>query len=47
MTTVQITILDTLATEAAAEGLLDPVAFEPILREQLAAVRVGKMQAAR
>jgi hypothetical protein len=47
MTTVQITIPDALAKEAAAEGLLEPVAFAAILRERLAAVRVGKMQAAR
>ena len=47
MTTVRITISDALAKEAAAEGLLEPVAFEAILRERLAAVRVGKMQAAR
>jgi len=47
MTTVQITISDALAKEAAAEGLLEPGAFEAILRERLAAVRVGKMQAAR
>jgi hypothetical protein len=47
MTTIQITISDTLAKEAAAEGLLEPGAFEAILRERLAAIRVGKMQAAR
>ena len=47
MTTIQITISDALAQEAAAEGLLEPNAFELILRERLAAVRVGKMQAAR
>ena len=47
MTTVQITISDALAKEAAADGLLEPGAFEAILRERLAAVRVGKMQAAR
>ena len=47
MTTVQITVSDALAKEAAAEGLLDPGAFEAILRERLAAIRVGKMQAAR
>ncbi|MGI9177542.1 MAG: hypothetical protein ACR2IT_06765 [Pirellulales bacterium] len=47
MTTFQITISDALAKEAAAEGLLEPGAFEAILRERLAAVRVGKMQAAR
>jgi len=47
MTTIQITISDALAKEAAAEGLLEPGAFETILRERLAAIRVGKMQAAR
>ncbi len=47
MTTVQITISDALAKEAAAEGLLEPGAFEAILCERLAAVRVGKMQAVR
>jgi hypothetical protein len=47
MTTIQITISDALAKEAAAEGLLEPGAFEAILRERLAAIRVGKMQAAR
>jgi hypothetical protein len=47
MTTVQITISDALAKEAAAEGLLEPGSIEAILREGLAAVRVGKMQAAR
>ena len=47
MTTVQITISDALAKEAAAEGLLDPDAFEAILRERLAAARVARMQATR
>ena len=47
MPTVLITISDALAKEVAAEGLLEPVACEAILREQLAAVRVGKMQATR
>ena len=47
MTTVQITIPDALATEAAAEGLLEPGSIEAILRERLAAARVAKMQATR
>lgn len=47
MTTVQITISNALAKEAAAEGLLEPGALDALLRERLAAVRVGKMQAAR
>jgi hypothetical protein len=47
MTTVQITIPDVLAKEAAAEGLLEPGSIEAILRERLAAARVAKMQATR
>lgn len=47
MTTVQVTIPDALAKEAAAEGLLEPGAIEVILRERLAAARVAKMQAMR
>jgi hypothetical protein len=47
MTTVQITIPDALAKEAAAEGLLAPGSIEAILRERLAAARVAKMQATR
>jgi len=47
MTTVQITIPDALAKEAAAEGLLEPGSIEAILRERLAAARVAKMQATR
>jgi len=47
MTTVQITISDALAKEAAAEGLLEPGSLETILRERLAAARIAKMQAAR
>ena len=45
MTTVQFTIPDALAKEAAAEGLLEPGSIEAILRERLAAARVAKMQA--
>ena len=47
MTTVQITISDALAKEAAAEGLLETGSIEAILRERLAAARVAKMQATR
>ena len=47
MTTVQITISDAIAKEAAAEGLLEPGSLEAILRERLAAARIAKMQAAR
>lgn len=46
MTTVQIAIPDALATEAAAEGLLEPGSIEAMLRERLAAARIAKMQAA-
>jgi len=45
VTTVQITIPDALAKQAAAEGLLEPGSIEAILRERLAAARVAKMQA--
>jgi hypothetical protein len=47
MTTVQITLPDSLAKEATAEGLLEPGSIEAILRERLAATRVAKMQATR
>lgn len=47
MATVQITIPDALAKEAAAAGLLEPGAIEAILRERLAAARIVKMQATR
>ena len=47
MTTVQITISDALAKEAAAEGLLETGSIEALLRERLAAARVAKMQATR
>jgi hypothetical protein len=47
MTTVQITISDALAKEAAAEGLFETDSIEAILRERLAAARIAKMQATR
>lgn len=47
MTTVQITISDALAKEAAAEGLLETGSIEAILRERLAAARIAKMQVTR
>ena len=47
MPTVQITISDVLAKEAAAAGLLEPGSIEAILRERLAAARVAKMEATR
>ena len=47
MTTVQITISDALAKEAADEGLLETGSIEAILRERLAAARIAKMQVTR
>jgi len=47
MTTFQIKISDALSKEATAEGLLESGVLEALLRERLAAVRVGKMQTAR
>jgi hypothetical protein len=47
MTTVQITLPDVLAKEAALAGLLEPTAIEALLREQLATARVTRMQSAR
>ena len=47
MATVQITLSDDLAQEAAREGLLDSSKMEAILREQLAAARIDRMQSAR
>lgn len=47
MTTVQITLPDALAKEAASAGLLAPEAIERILRERLRAERVERLKAAR
>ena len=47
MTTVQITLPDALAKEAAQQGLLEPSAIEALLRERLATAHVGRMQEAR
>ncbi len=47
MTTVQITLPDALAQEAASAGLLSPEAIERILREKLRADRIARMAAAR
>lgn len=47
MTTIQITLPDALAQEAAQAGLLSPQKMERILREQLRAERLERMQAAR
>jgi hypothetical protein len=47
MTTVQITLPDMLAQEAASAGLLAPEKIERILREQLRAERIKRLKAAR
>src|SRR5688572_1884095 len=47
MTTVQITLPDALAQEAANAGLLVPETIERILRERLRADRIERMKAAR
>ncbi len=47
MTTVQITLPDTLAKEAANAGLLAPDKIESLLRQQLRAERIARGQAAR
>ncbi len=47
MTTIQITLPDALAQEAAQAGLLAPEKIERILRERLRAERLDRMQAAR
>ena len=47
MTTVQITLPDALAQEAATAGLLAPEAIERLLRERLRADRIARIQAAR
>ena len=47
MTTVQITLPDALAQEAAQAGLLTPEKIERMLRDQLRAERMARMKAAR
>ncbi|HSV46888.1 MAG TPA: hypothetical protein VLJ58_13965 [Ramlibacter sp.] len=47
MTTVQITLPDGLAQEAAQAGLLTPEKIEHILRERLRQERVERLKAAR
>jgi hypothetical protein len=47
MTTVQITLPDALAREAENAGLLTPEKIERILREQLRAERIERMEVAR
>ncbi len=47
MTTVQITLPDALAQEAANAGLLAPEKIERILRERLRLERIERMKAGR
>lgn len=47
MTTVQITLPDALAEEAANAGLLAPEKIEMILRDRLRGERIDRMKAAR
>jgi hypothetical protein len=47
VTTVQITLPDALAKEAASAGLLAPERIAGILREQLRAERIDRLNAAR
>lgn len=47
MTTVQITLPDALAREAAMAGLLAPETIERLLREHLRAGRIDRLKAAR
>lgn len=47
MTTLQITLPDALAEEAARAGLLSSDALERLLREQLRRERIAGMQIAR
>ena len=47
MTTLQITLPDALAQEAAQAGLLAPDKIEVLLRQRLRAERIERMQAAR
>jgi len=47
MTTLQITLPDALAQEAASAGLLVPEKLERILRDRRRAERIERMKAAR
>lgn len=47
MTTVQITLPDSLAQEATQAGLLTPEKIEALLRQRLRAERIEGLQAAR
>jgi len=47
MTTIQITLPDQLAEEAARAGLLASERIEALLREQLRAERISRLRATR
>jgi hypothetical protein len=47
MTTIQITLPDALAQEAANAGLLAPAKMESLLRQRLRTERIERLQAAR
>lgn len=47
MTTIQISLPDSLAREAGQAGLLNPEALERILRDELASRRINQLKAAR
>jgi len=47
MTTVQVTLPDALAQEAAQAGLLAPEKIASLLRQRLRAERIERLQAAR
>jgi hypothetical protein len=47
MTTIEITLPDALAREAAQAGLLTPETIERMLRDRLRADRVDRLQTAR
>jgi len=47
MTTIQISLPDSLALEASQTGLLNPEALERILRDELASRRINQLKAAR
>lgn len=47
MTTIQITLPDKLAEEAAQAGLLASERIETLLREQLRAARLARLRAVR
>lgn len=47
MTTIQITLPDALAKEAAGAGLLAPEKIASLLRQRLRAERIDRLQATR